>query len=42
VETTPSVARFTLWRTRADLEALAREAAGMGIRTLVGLYQDLK
>ena len=42
VETTPSVARFTLWRTRADLEELAREAAGLGIHTLVGLYQDLK
>ena len=35
-------ARFTLWRTRDDLEELAREAEELGIQTLVGLYQELK
>ena len=33
--------RFTLWRTAADLEALARAAEGLGIRTFVGLWQEL-
>ena len=42
IETTASSARFTLWRTKEDLEALAEEAAGLGIKTLVGLYQELK
>ena len=34
-------ARFTLWRTREDLETLAREAKELGIHSLVGLYQEL-
>lgn len=33
--------RFTLWRTADDLEALARAAEGLGIRTFVGLWQEL-
>lgn len=35
-------ARFTLWRTRKDLEALAREAEDLGITALVGLWQELR
>lgn len=41
IENTTDSARFTLWRTRADLEALAQEAEELGIQTLVGLYQEL-
>ena len=40
-ETSPDSARFTLWRTKEDLEALAREAETLGVKTLVGLYQEL-
>ena len=39
-ETGDDFARFTLWRTQADLEDLAREADGLGIRTFVGLWQE--
>lgn len=39
-ETGEDHARFTLWRTRDDLEALAREAERLGINTLVGLFQE--
>lgn len=39
-QTGDDFARFTLWRTREDLEALAKEAEELGIGTLVGLYQE--
>ena len=42
IENGPDSARFTLWRTKDDLENLAREAEELGIHTLVGLYQELK
>lgn len=42
IENTANSARFTLWRTKQDLEALAQEAEELGIHTLVGLYQELK
>lgn len=42
METTPDSARFTLWRTAEDLEALAQEAESLGIKTLVGLCQELR
>jgi len=42
IESGADFARFTLWRTREDLEALAQEAERLGIHTLVGLYQELK
>ena len=41
VETGQDFAQFTLWRTKEDLEILAREAERLGIQTLVGLYQEL-
>ena len=34
-------ARFTLWRTEEDLAALVEEAGAMGVKGLVGLYQEL-
>ena len=34
-------ARFTLWRTPEDLDALLEEAEGLGVTTAVGLYQEL-
>lgn len=34
-------ARFTLWRTREDLEGLLNEGAQCGITAAVGLYQEL-
>ncbi|MBR1972247.1 MAG: hypothetical protein IKA16_02275 [Oscillospiraceae bacterium] len=36
-----NAAVFTLWRTREDLETLLEEAEESGIRTAVGLYQEL-
>lgn len=41
-ETGTDFARFTLWRTKEDLETLAKEAEQLGIKTMVGLYQELK
>ncbi|MBQ7130700.1 MAG: hypothetical protein IJO21_06650 [Oscillospiraceae bacterium] len=38
VETGVDFARFTLWRTRGDLEEMAKEAQQLGIHTLVGLW----
>jgi len=35
-------ARFTLWRTRDDLEALLEEAEALGVTTTVGLYQEFR
>jgi hypothetical protein len=40
-ETSEDSACFTLWRTMEDLEALAQEAKTLGVKTLVGLYQEL-
>ena len=34
-------ARFSLWRTKADLEDLLREAEELGVKQAVGLYQEL-
>lgn len=41
METAEDMAKFTLWRTREDLDALLEEAEGLGITTAVGLYQEL-
>ena len=34
-------AKFTLWRTREDLDALLEEAEEVGVANAVGLYQEL-
>ena len=39
-ETGERFARFTLWRTREDLEGLAREAEDLGVKALVGLWSE--
>ena len=39
-ETSIDSARFTLWRTRADMETLSAEAEKLGIQILVGLYSE--
>lgn len=41
VEISGASAAFTLWRTREDLEALLEEAEGLGVKTAVGLFQEL-
>lgn len=41
IENTDHSSCFTLWRTAEDLKALAKEAEGLGIRTFVGLYQEM-
>lgn len=41
VETGADFARFILWRTRDDLDSLAEEAKVLGIRTFLGLWQEL-
>lgn len=41
IEVSDAEAKFTLWRTRDDLDALLAEAQGLGITTAVGLYQEL-
>lgn len=41
IELSESQAGFTLWRTREDLEALLEEAEGLGVKTAVGLFQEL-
>ena len=41
IELSESQAVFTLWRTREDLEALLEEAEGLGVKTAVGLFQEL-
>lgn len=40
IDLTDSGAKFTLWRTVADLEELLEEAERLGITTAVGLYQE--
>ncbi len=37
----PNEARFTLWRTREDLEGLLAEAEALGVTAAVGLWQEL-
>lgn len=41
-ELTDREARFTLWRTPEDLEALLEKAENTGIQKAVGLFQELK
>ena len=41
IETNEKAARFTLWRTKDDLQALVEEAETLGIAGSVGLYQEL-
>lgn len=41
IETNENTARFTLWRTKKDLEELALEADRLGVEILAGLYQEL-
>lgn len=41
IETAPDQIVFTLCRTRQDLQPLLEEAAGFGVTTAVGLYQQL-
>ena len=38
---TEKSARFTLWRTQADVDSLAEEAVRLGVTTFVGLYREL-
>ena len=40
-QTSETQARFSLWRTKEDLEALLREAEALGVKCAVGLYQEL-
>lgn len=42
IENTLDSSRFTLWRTQEDLENLAQEAEELGIKTLVGLFQEFR
>jgi len=42
IESNEKNARFTLWRTKDDLDELLREAEAFGITTTVGLYQELQ
>ena len=42
IETAPDRVRFTLRRTREDVEALVQEAEGLGVAGCVGLWQELE
>ena len=42
VHTTENAAEFTLWRSKEDIAALLSEAASLGIRLAVGLWQEWK
>lgn len=42
ISKTDDCIKFTLQRTKEDLEDLLEEAASLGITTAVGLYQELK
>lgn len=42
ISKTDDCIKFTLQRTKEDLEDLLKEAASLGITTAVGLYQELK
>lgn len=41
IQTEETSARFTLWRTQDDLMKLLEETESMGIKGVVGLYQEL-
>ena len=41
IETAADSAIFRLWRTRADLENLLKEAEALGITKAIGLWQEL-
>ena len=41
IELSDMEARFTLWRTREDMEALVQEAESIGIQQSIGLFQEL-
>lgn len=41
IELPDDSARFTLWRTVGDVDALLEEAEALGITVAVGLYQEL-
>ena len=41
ISTNENSARFTLWRTKKDINKLVDAATGLGITTTVGLYQEL-
>ncbi len=41
IDVSEEAARFTLWRTREDLNGLLAEAEDLGVTTAVGLYQEL-
>ncbi len=40
IEVMESEVKFTLWRTREDLDALFKEAETLGVTHAVGLYQE--
>ena len=40
VQTKEKSARFTLWRTKDDIDALLKEAESLGIAGVIGLYQE--
>lgn len=40
IETGPDSARFTLWRTKEDLQSLTEEVKTLGIKNIIALYQD--
>ena len=42
VELSDTDARFMLWRTREDIQALLEEAEGLGVTVAVGLYQEFR
>ena len=42
ITTNENSARFTLWRTKKDINKLVDAATGLGITTTVGLYQELQ
>ena len=41
IDVTEDTARFTLRRTKEDLDSLLEEAEGLGVTTAVGLFQEL-
>lgn len=41
IELTDSTARFTLYRTKAELASLLEEAPRLGVTRAIGLYQEL-
>ena len=41
-ETNEKAARFTLWRTKDDLNALLEETERLGIKHAIGLFQELQ